>query len=80
MIGVERAAKCEDKEQVWDFPGSSVVKNAHFNAWGMGSIPGQGTKILQVTWHGQKEKKKKIKNQAIHSWWYLPAPSPVPDK
>ena len=81
MIGVERAAKCEDKEQVWDFPGSSVVKNAHFNAGGMGSIPGQGTKILQVTWHGQKEKKKKkIKNQAIHSWWYLPAPSPVPDK
>ena len=31
--------------------------------------------------HGMaKRKKKKIKNQAIHSWWYLPAPSPVPDK
>ena len=78
MIGVERAAKCEDKEQAWDFPGSSVVKNAHFKAGGMGLIPGQGTKLLQVTWHGQKGKKKK--NQAIHSWWYLPAPSPVPDK
>ena len=49
MIGVERAAKCEDKEQAWDFPGSSVVKNAHFKAGGMGLIPGQGTKMLQVT-------------------------------
>ena len=61
MIGVERAAKCEDKEQAWDFPGSSVVKNAHFKAGGMGLIPGQGTKILQVTWHGQKKKKKRIR-------------------
>ena len=58
MIGVERAAKCEDKEQAWDFPGCSVVKNVHFNAGGMGSDPGQGTKILQVIWYSQKQKQK----------------------
>ena len=27
-----------------------------FIAWGLGSIPGQGTKILQVIWHSQKKK------------------------
>lgn len=26
---------------------------------GPGSIPGPGTRILQVTWYGQKKKKKK---------------------
>ena len=30
-----------------------------FIAKGLGSIPGQGTKIPQDTWHGQKLKKKK---------------------
>ena len=30
-----------------------------FIAKGLGSIPGQGTKIPQDTWHGQKFKKKK---------------------
>ena len=30
-------------------------------AEGPSSIPGQGTKILQATWHGQKKKKKKKK-------------------
>ena len=29
-----------------------------FTAMGQGSIPGQGTKIVQVTWHGQKKKSK----------------------
>ena len=28
-------------------------------AGGTGLMPGQGTKILQVTWQGQKKKKKK---------------------
>ena len=26
---------------------------------GLGSIPGQGTKISHATWHGQKKKKRK---------------------
>ena len=34
-----------------------------FTAEGMGSIPGQGTKVLQAMWHGQKKKKKKRKKR-----------------
>ena len=34
-----------------------------FIAKGLGSIPGQGTKIPQDTWHGQKFKKKKISGE-----------------
>ena len=37
-----------------------------FNAKGVGSIPGQGTKILHITWHGQEhffKKKKKRKKE-----------------
>ena len=29
----------------WDFPGGPVVKNLHCNSGGVGSIPGQGTKV-----------------------------------
>ena len=32
-----------------DFPGGPVVKNPSCNAGEAGSIPGQGTKILQAT-------------------------------
>ena len=32
-----------------DFPGGPVVKNPPCNAGDMGSIPGQGTKILHAT-------------------------------
>ena len=31
-----------------------------FIAEGSGSIPGQGTKVLQSPWHGKKKKKKYI--------------------
>ena len=33
------------------------------NAGGMGSIPGQGTKIPHIVWLGEKSKKKKIKEE-----------------
>ena len=43
-----------------DFPGGPVVKTPHFpHAGGMGSIPGQGTKILYGVHCSQKERKKK---------------------
>ena len=32
-----------------------------FKAKGAGSIPGQGTKIPQAKWHGQKKKKQKAR-------------------
>ena len=31
-----------------------------FTAWGTGSIPDQGTKILHVAQHGQKKQKQRI--------------------
>ena len=34
-----------------EFPGSPVVRTPNFH-WAPGSIPGQGTKILQATQHG----------------------------
>ena len=39
-----------------DLPGSPVVRTQCFHCWGPGLIPGQGTKILQATWHSQKKK------------------------
>ena len=39
--------------------GGPVVRLSAFIAEVPGSIPGQGTKIPQTTWHGQKKKKKR---------------------
>ena len=33
------------------YPGGPVVRTQCFHCWGLGSIPGEGTKILQVVWH-----------------------------
>ena len=43
----------------WEFPGGPVVRTRRFHCCGLSSIPGQGTKIPQAAWHGQKKKKKK---------------------
>ena len=40
------------------FPGGPVVRTPHFHCRGPGSIPGQGTKILQAERRGKKKKKK----------------------
>ena len=39
----------------WEFPGSPVVRLCTSSAGGMGSIPGQGTKIPQPVQCGQKK-------------------------
>ena len=39
----------------WEFPGFPVVRTQRFHS--QGSIPGQGTVILQAAQHGQKKKK-----------------------
>ena len=38
------------------------------SAGGLGSIPGLGTKILQVVWHSQKKEKKKKWSYEISSF------------
>ena len=52
------------KGTIQDFPGGPVVKTPHFQGRGMGSIPGQGTKIPHAMQHGQKTLKKKFKKKA----------------
>ena len=49
-----------------DFLGSPVVKTPHFqcrDAGGVGSIPGQGTKIPHAAWCGQEILKKDEERQ-----------------
>ena len=41
-----------------DFPGGLVVKMSHYNAVGICSIPGQGTKISQCLTAKKQTKKK----------------------
>ena len=47
-----------NKKYFGEFPGGPVVRT-WCTAVGPGSIPGQGTKIVQATRHTQKKKKKK---------------------
>ena len=37
-----------------EFPGGPVVRTWRFQYWDLDSIPGLGTKVLQVAQHGQK--------------------------
>ena len=39
------------------FPGDRVVRIPHFHCRSLGSIPGQGTKILKAMQEGQKKKR-----------------------
>ena len=42
-----------------EFPGSPVIRTLDSAAGGLGSIPDNGTKILQATWHGQIKRERK---------------------
>ena len=44
------------KNNIWDSPGSPVVKTLHLHAGGMGSVPHPGTKIPHAAQHWQKKK------------------------
>ena len=48
-------------------PGGPVVRIHASAAGGIGSIPGQGTKIPQIVWPGQKKKKKKLAKKIFFS-------------
>ena len=45
-------------KKYWEFPGDPVVRTP-ITAEGLGSFPGQETKILQAVYHGQKKKRGK---------------------
>ena len=42
----------------WESPRGPMVRTQCFHCWGLGSIPGRGTKTLYVVWHGQKQTNK----------------------
>ena len=44
---------------MWDFPGGSVVKSSPSSAGGVGSVPGQGTKIPHASWPKNQDIKQK---------------------
>ena len=45
--------------QMREFPGGPGVRAQHIHFQGPGSIPDQGTKILQAALHSQKKKRYK---------------------
>ena len=52
--------KSKIKYKAPESPGSPVVRTlCFFHGGGPGSIPGQGTEILQAMWCGQKKKREK---------------------
>jgi len=51
--------KKERRRSQEEFPGGPVARTRHFHCYGLGSVPGVGTKILQASRCGQKQKKKK---------------------
>ena len=55
-----------------EFPGGPVVRIRHLHCGGLGSIPGQGTEILQAARCSQKERKKVIilmKSKRMNKSW-----------
>ena len=48
-----------------------------FTAWGPGTIPGQGTKILQAIWCGQRKKTKFFMVTSSLSTTWLDSASPT---
>ena len=57
------------REGPWDFPGSGPVVKTVSNAGGVGSIPGQGTKIPSAMWWCGQKKKKKERDQQNRCVW-----------
>ena len=61
-----------------EFPGNPVARTHTFNARGLGSIPGRGTKILQAMWYSQKKKKENKNPIDCLSIYYKSMESPKP--
>ena len=41
---------CDQESMYGEFPGGPVDRTWRFHCWDLGSVPGQGTKILQAVW------------------------------
>ena len=49
----------------WDLPGGPVVKTPCFHCRGIGSVPGQGTKILHAMWPAHTQE---TKGEMTYKW------------
>ena len=54
---------------VREFPGSPMVSTWHFHCQGLGSIPGQGTKLLQTAWCSQIKQKTNVVKSILKPNW-----------
>ena len=57
------------KYNYWNSLSDQWLGLSTFTAKGLGSIPGQGTKILQAAWHGQKKTKTKNATTNMSGPW-----------
>ena len=55
----------------WEFPGGPRVGTEGFHCWGPGSLPGQGTEVLQATRHSQKKSAVPERPLSPGSWQAL---------
>ena len=44
------------RRRKWEVPGGPVVGTLRLHHWVTGSVPGQGTEILQAVWCGEKKR------------------------
>ena len=56
------------KIRFWEFPGGLVVRLPGFHSCGLGSGPGRGTEIPQVTWHSKNKKIKMYKSESLSTY------------
>ena len=55
-----------------EFPRGPVVRTWRFHCWGLGSVPGQGTKIPQAAQRGQKKKKNSNEYEILLIYLHTP--------
>jgi len=56
-----------------EFPVGAGLRTQRFHCWGLGLIAGQGVRILQAMWCGQKKKKKRINDELWQLWAISPS-------
>ena len=67
--GIVLTFRSQKNKWVGEFPGGPAVRTWHFHCCGLGSIPGQGTRIPKaVLWWDQTNKQTKKKAKAKVGW------------
>ena len=67
---------CVMRDGLWKFPGGQVVRIWSCHCYGLGSIPGQGTEILQAIWPERALARTAV-GICLNLLQQLPAPLPT---